>query len=178
MVHDGLGVREEAVKAPVEDAGGDEGVDIADVETARVDVISVNSDQVAFDVGERQALCEQVACGEREGKGKGSQMLTTRGDAGRLHARHNDVVDEAGEGGDGADKEGGDGAPVGGVSRRVAVDAVEVVHIGYGHVTTSDDVVAAANGLVDVNLVGGRCVRFWGTNSVMRMDVMGPRKMV
>ena len=33
VVHDGLGVREEAVEAPVEDAGGDEGVDIADVET-------------------------------------------------------------------------------------------------------------------------------------------------
>ncbi len=35
VVHDGVGVREEAVEAPVEDAGGDEGVDVADVETAR-----------------------------------------------------------------------------------------------------------------------------------------------
>jgi len=32
VVHDGLGVREKSIEAPVEDAGGDEGVDIADVE--------------------------------------------------------------------------------------------------------------------------------------------------
>ncbi len=38
VVHDGLGVREEAVEAPVEDAGGDEGVDVADVETAQVEL--------------------------------------------------------------------------------------------------------------------------------------------
>ena len=80
----------------------------------------------------------------RRGKGRGSQMLTTRRDAGLAHARYNDVVDEAGEWGDAADEEGGDGAPVAGVFGRVAVDAVEVVHVGYGHVTTSDDVVAAA----------------------------------
>ena len=71
-------------------------------------------------------------------------MLTTRRDAGLAIARCNDVVDEAGEWGDAADEEGGNGAPVAGVSGRVAVDAVEVVHVGYGHVTTSDDVVAAA----------------------------------
>jgi len=34
VVHDGLGVREKSIESPVEDAGGDEGVDIADVETA------------------------------------------------------------------------------------------------------------------------------------------------
>ena len=71
-------------------------------------------------------------------------MLTTSRDAGLAISRYNDVVDEAGEWGDAADEEGGDGAPVGGVFGRVAVDAVEVVHVGYGHVTTSDDVVAAA----------------------------------
>jgi hypothetical protein len=32
VVHDGLGVREEAVEGPVEEAGGDEGVDVADGE--------------------------------------------------------------------------------------------------------------------------------------------------
>jgi len=32
VVHDGLGVREKSIEAPVEDAGGDEGVDIADIE--------------------------------------------------------------------------------------------------------------------------------------------------
>ena len=35
VVHDGLDVREEAIEAPVEDAGGDEGIDVADVETAQ-----------------------------------------------------------------------------------------------------------------------------------------------
>ena len=78
------------------------------------------------------------------GKGRGSQMLTTRRDAGHAIARCNDVVDEARERGDGPDEEGGDGAPVGGVFGRVTVDAVEVVHVGHRHVTTSDDVVAAA----------------------------------
>jgi hypothetical protein len=60
---------------------------------------------------------------------------------------------------------------------------VEIVHVGYGHVTASDDVVAAArdkNGLVDMDVAGGGCgvVGLWGTNSVIKMDVMGPRKMV
>ena len=72
-------------------------------------------------------------------------MLTTRSDAGRAKARYNDVVDEAREWGNTANEEGGDGAPVGAESGRVAVDAVEVVHVGYGHVATSDDVVAATN---------------------------------
>ncbi len=40
MVHDGLGVREEAIEAPVEDAGGDEGVDVADVETAQGELLA------------------------------------------------------------------------------------------------------------------------------------------
>jgi hypothetical protein len=40
VVHDGLGVREKSIEAPVEDAGGDEGVDIADVETAQVEILA------------------------------------------------------------------------------------------------------------------------------------------
>ena len=40
VVHDGLGVRDEAIEAPVEDAGGDEGVDVADVETAQVELLA------------------------------------------------------------------------------------------------------------------------------------------
>jgi hypothetical protein len=71
-------------------------------------------------------------------------VLTAQRDAGLAIARYNDVVDEAGERGDAADEEGDDGAPVASVSGRVAVDAMEVVHVGYGHVTASDDVVAAA----------------------------------
>ena len=33
-------MREEAIEAPVKDAGGDEGVDIADVETAQVGLLA------------------------------------------------------------------------------------------------------------------------------------------
>ena len=40
VVHDGLGVREKSIEAPVEDAGGDEGVDIADIETAQVEMLA------------------------------------------------------------------------------------------------------------------------------------------
>ena len=40
VVHDGLGVREEAIEAPVEDAGGDEGVDIANVEPVQVELLA------------------------------------------------------------------------------------------------------------------------------------------
>jgi len=78
------------------------------------------------------------------GKGRSSQVLTAQRDAGLVIARCNDVVGEAGERGGAADEEGSDGAPVASVSGRVAVDAVEVVHVGYGHVTVSDDIVAVA----------------------------------
>jgi hypothetical protein len=40
VVHDGLGMREKSIEAPVEDAGGDEGVYIADVETAEVEMLA------------------------------------------------------------------------------------------------------------------------------------------
>jgi hypothetical protein len=103
VVHNRLGVREKSIEAPVEDAGGYEGVDIADVE----------------------------------------EVLTTQRNASFPRARYNDVINKAGERGDAADKEGGDGAPVGSVSGRVAVHAVEVVHVGYGHITLSDDVVVS-----------------------------------
>lgn len=41
---------------------------------------------------------------------------------------------------------------------------MEVVHVGYGHVTASNEVVAVArdkNGLVDTDVVGG-AVGLWG----------------
>jgi hypothetical protein len=40
VVHDGLGVREKSIEGPVEEAGGDEGVDIADVEPAKVEMLA------------------------------------------------------------------------------------------------------------------------------------------
>jgi len=101
VVHDGLGMREKSVKAPIKDAGGDEGIYVTDVE----------------------------------------KMFTAQRDASLAIARYNDVVDEAGEWGDAANEESDHGAPVGSVFRRVAVDAMEVVHVGYGHVSASDDIV-------------------------------------
>jgi hypothetical protein len=71
-------------------------------------------------------------------------MFTAQRDASLLTACNNDVVDEAGKGGNAADKEGDHGAPVAAPSWRIAVHTVEVIHVGYGHITTSDDVVAAA----------------------------------
>ena len=80
-------------------------------------------------------------------------MLTAYGDLGGALACYNNVVDEAGKRGNTADGEGSDGTPVGAELGRVAVDAVEVVHVGHGHVTASDDVVAKeSNELVDVDL--------------------------
>lgn len=81
-------------------------------------------------------------------------MLTAQRDASLAITCYNDVVDEAGERGNAANEEGGDGAPVASVSGRVAVDTVEVIHVRYGYVTVSDDVVAAAR---DKRISG--CVR-------------------
>ncbi len=71
-------------------------------------------------------------------------MLTAHGDAGLAHTRYNDIVDESRERRNTADEEGNDGAPVGSELGRVAVNAVEVVHVRDGHVPASNDVVAAA----------------------------------
>ena len=81
-------------------------------------------------------------------------MLTAQRDASLLITCYNDVIDEARERRDAADKEGDDSAPVASVSGRVAVNAVEIVHVGYGHVTASDDVVAAGqSGLANMHVV-------------------------
>ncbi len=71
-------------------------------------------------------------------------MLTAFGDSGGFRTCSNDVIDKARKRGNTADEEGDDGAPVATESGRVAVDTVEVVHIGHGHVAASDDKVAAA----------------------------------
>ncbi len=106
-------------------------------------------------------------------------MLTANGNAGRATAGFDDVLDEAGKRRGAADEEGGDGAPVAGEFGRVAVDAVEIVHVRYRHVAASDNIVAVAR---DKRVSGHWhvCVYVWGegTNSVMRIDVIGPRKMV
>ena len=74
------------------------------------------------------------------------QMLTTGRNPRLTHTRHDDVVDEAWKWRDRANEEGGDGPPVAGVARGVAVYAVEVVHVGDGDVAAADDVVAVEGG--------------------------------
>jgi hypothetical protein len=105
-------------------------------------------------------------------------MLTAQRDAGLLITCDNDAVDEARKWGNAANKEGGNCAPIASEFGRVAVDTVEVVHVGYGHITASDNVVTAARD----KQVSGHGRGRWGakraTNSVIRMDVMGPKKMV
>jgi hypothetical protein len=109
-------------------------------------------------------------------EGKYLQMLTANGDSSRAHTRYNNVIDKAGKWRNAANKEGSNGAPVSTEFRRVAIDAVEIVHVRYGDIAASNDIVTAArNRLVDMSVVDRRR---WGTNSVMRMEVMGPRKIV
>lgn len=71
-------------------------------------------------------------------------MLTAYRDAGRAISCCDDVVYKAGKRGNGTNEEGGDSTPVAGVSGRVPVDAVEIIHVGDGDVTSSDNVVAVA----------------------------------
>lgn len=69
----------------------------------------------------------------------GEQILAAGRD---VDLAERDAVDEACERGREADYEGCDGAPVCGEARRVAVDAVEVVHCGDGDAAFAHDVVA------------------------------------
>ena len=69
-------------------------------------------------------------------------MLATCTNTSGIATSYDDIVNEARKWRDAADDESDNGAPVGGEFGRVAVDAVEVVHIGYGDIATSDDEVA------------------------------------
>lgn len=75
-------------------------------------------------------------------------MLTTDRNAGLFIARCLDVVHKARQRGDAADPEGDESAPIGAQFGRVAIHAVEIVHVRDGHITTSDDVVAVTEVLV------------------------------
>lgn len=90
---------------------------------------------------------------KQEGRGKrDSQMLSSHGHTRhrrchgrpvrRLITRLDDVVDEARQRRDAADEEGRDGAPIAAELGRVAIDAVEVVHVRHRHARASHDVVA------------------------------------
>lgn len=109
----------------------------------------------------------------------GIQMLATERNLGRLTTRNNDTIHETGKRRDTADDEGHHGAPVGGVVRGVAVDAVEVVHVWYGDVSSANNEVAEIVSAVCLHRRGweGEGERM-GTHSVIRIEVIGPRKIV
>ena len=71
------------------------------------------------------------------------QMLTARAYRRRVTARNDDVVHESWQWRCTADEEGSDRTPVRGEFGRVAVDAVEPVHIRYTDVAAADDEVVA-----------------------------------
>lgn len=70
-------------------------------------------------------------------------MLTADGNIGASATSLLDVVDKSWKGWKAADEESSDCTPVGAKLGRVAVNAVEVVHVGDGHFAASNDVVAA-----------------------------------
>jgi len=78
-------------------------------------------------------------------------MLTADVDTGFLATRYNDIVDETRKRRCAAYEESGDRAPVGGEFRRVAVDAMEVVHVRYRNVGFPDDEIAAARHISGCN---------------------------
>ena len=84
-------------------------------------------------------------------------MLTAQRDGGLAETSYNDAVDKAGERGNAADEKGGNGTPVARKFGRVAVHAVEVVHVRYRHIAFADNVVAMAQDkrISGHGLVGG-----------------------
>lgn len=68
-------------------------------------------------------------------------MLTTQRHTGSAMPCNNNIVDEAGERRDAADEKGDNGTPITSKFWRIAVDTVEVIHVGHGNSATPDDVV-------------------------------------
>ena len=60
-------MREKTIETPVEDAGGDEGIDVADAETIEVEMLAWLQPSRAR-LWLAASSLQQVACGEREGK--------------------------------------------------------------------------------------------------------------
>lgn len=85
-----------------------------------------------------------------------------------------DAVGKAWKRGQEANDECDNGTPIGAEFGRVAIDAVESVHVWYGHIAATGDVVAEEHESVCcASRRGYSC-----THSTMIMAVMGPRKMV
>jgi hypothetical protein len=134
-------VREKSIKTPIEDPGGEERVDITDMETAKSWDVSSAPTKLSYEFASSKLFASELYAVSR---GSNSHVLTAQSNAGLAIACYNDVVDEAGERGDAANEEGNNCAPVASVSGRVAVDTVKVVHIGYRYIAASNDVIAVA----------------------------------
>jgi hypothetical protein len=68
-------------------------------------------------------------------------MLSTQRDAGRTMTCNNNIVDESGKWRYAANKESGHCAPIGRELGRVAVNAVEVIHVRYRDPFPSDNII-------------------------------------
>lgn len=69
-------------------------------------------------------------------------MLTTYSDSGVTITCLDNVVNKAREWRNAADKESDNGTPITGVFGRIAVHAVEVIHVWDGDVSASDNIIA------------------------------------
>lgn len=102
-------------------------------------------------------------------------MLTFSRNTSRSQTCYDNIVDKSRKRGHAADEESDDSTPVRSILGRISIYSVEVVHIWYRNIAASDDEVAVKNGSVNYRR-GGR--ESWVTNSVMRIDVIGPKNMV
>lgn len=66
-------------------------------------------------------------------------MLPAQRNARGTVTRYNNAVHETGQRWHAADDEGDYRAPVGGVAGRVAIHAMEIIHVRHRHVAASDD---------------------------------------
>ena len=114
------------------------------------------------------------------GKRKSLQVLTAYTDnRGWIPgARYYDIVDKARKRRYTTNDKCGNGAPIGSKFGRVAVNAVKPVHVRHRYVASSDNEVAVVR-YVSTHDRGKRdSFELKITNSVMSMDVMGPKKIV
>lgn len=108
----------------------------------------------------------------RHDKGGGLQVLTACGDVDRTPSCYNDIVDKTRKRRCTANEESSDCAPIRTKFGRIAVDTMEPVHVRYRDIASAHNEVAVKPSAGIGITVGAM------TDSVMRIDVIGPRKMV
>lgn len=83
-----------------------------------------------------------------------------------------------GSGGAKANDESDDTTPIGRIPGGVAIHSVKVVHIGNGHVATSRDIITIYSvSLKSINMLEHKTEKL-STYSVIKIAVIGPKKMV